>query len=354
MMSKSQNEIRLSKGFSRVKLIIPTILGLGVVFYMFRDDFLNIQELAFSSNAAIALLAASMLVFIRDLAYVVRIKILSMGELGWRHSIRSVLLWEFSSALTPSVIGGSAFAVLILKREGMSTGRSAATVLATALMDEMFYVIAVPTVVLIAGLDAFFPEQLDWVDFGIRTLFYSGYTLTCIASFIILFALFFTPSAIPKILGYLFKLPILNRWKARASRWAEEWTIASKGLKQAGLKVWAGAGVATLISWSARFLTLNAILYAFIDTVPNANIVARQLAMWIILLLSPTPGSSGIAEIAMPAFIAPLITVSSIGVIILIWRFFTYYIYLILGAIIFPQWFSNTSDRSQVIEAAKN
>ena len=51
----------------------------------------------------------------------------------------------------------------------MSTGRSAATVLATALLDELFYVIAVPVIVLIAGIDAFFPKELP--DFGDRPEF---------------------------------------------------------------------------------------------------------------------------------------------------------------------------------------
>lgn len=354
-MPKTQNETRLSQGFSSAKLIVPTVLGLGVIFFMFREDFSNIGELKFSSHALLALLGAVSMVALRDLAYIVRIKILSMGELSWKNSFNSIMLWEFSSALTPSVIGGSAFAVLILKREGMSTGRSAATVIATALMDELFYVIAVPTIVLIAGLESFFPEQLPsvWAETGVRTLFFGGYILTCIASFIIVFALFFAPRAIPKILKFTFKLPLLNRWAERAERWSKEWDEASEGLKDAGAGVWAKAGVATLVSWSARFLTLNAVLYIFLEAIPNAEIVARQLAMWIVLLLSPTPGSSGIAEIAMPTFIEPLLAVSSMGVIILIWRFFTYYIYLILGAIIFPRWFSRTSDRSQVIEAEK-
>ena len=89
------------------------------------------------------------MVFIRDAAYVVRIKILSLGELSWRSSFNTVMLWEFASALTPTVIGGSAFAVLILKREGMNLGSSVATILITALMDELFYVLAVPTLLLL-------------------------------------------------------------------------------------------------------------------------------------------------------------------------------------------------------------
>lgn len=354
MMPQTKNESRLSNGFSRIKLILPTVLGLGVVFYLFWEDFADIRELKWSSHATYALLAAALLVMVRDLAYVVRIKILSMGELSWRSSLNSILLWEFSSALSPSVVGGSAFAVLILKRQGMSTGRSAATVLATALLDELFYVISVPVIIAIAGISAFYPEDMTWGETGVKALFIGGYTVTLVVSLIILFALFVAPKAIPRILRFTFNLPILKRWNDRASRWGEEWDLAASNLRGAGGRIWAKAATATLISWSARFLTLNAVLYAFMEVVPNAEIIARQLAMWIVLLLSPTPGSSGIAEVAMPTFIGSLVSVGRFGVIILIWRFFTYYIYLILGALIFPRWFSKTSDRSHVIETAKN
>lgn len=356
LMPQTNNESRLSNGFSRIKLIVPTVLGLSVVLYMFREDFTDIKDIKWSSHAVLALIAAAILVVIRDLAYVIRIKVLSMGELSWRGSVNSILLWEFSSALTPSVIGGSAFAVLILKREGMSTGRSAATVLATALLDELFYVIAVPVIVLIAGIDAFFPKELPdfWGSSGIQTLFFGGYAVVFSICLVILFALFAAPKAVPKFLGFTFNLPLLRRWNERATRWASEWDVATDNLRGAGGRVWAKATLATLISWTARFLTLNAVLYVFMKVVPNADVLARQLAMWIVLLLSPTPGSSGIAEIAMPTFIGSVVSVGRFGVIILIWRFFTYYIYLILGALIFPRWFSRTSDRSQVIEVTKN
>ena len=75
---------------------------------------------------------------------------------------------------------------------------------------------------------------------------------------------------------------------------------SSKNLKGRSFKFWGGAGGATLASWSARFLTLNAILIAFMETVSHGEIIAKQLAMWIVMLLSPTPGASGLAEYYFP------------------------------------------------------
>ena len=44
------------------------------------------------------------------------------------------------------MVGGSAVASFILHRNGLSWGRSLATVMSTALLDELFFLLAVPAV----------------------------------------------------------------------------------------------------------------------------------------------------------------------------------------------------------------
>ena len=351
-MSQKSNEIKLQKGLSRAKLLIPTILSIGVMIYLFKDDFANAKGFTWTSSTTIALFAALCMVFIRDASYVIRLKILSTGTLSWRGAFNSVMLWEFASALTPTVIGGSAFAVLILKREGLNLGKSVATVLVTALMDELFYVIAVPTVLLFASLESFLPHDASnlWFETGVQTVFFGGYILTCIISLVVISALFISPSGTGKIISLVFQLPFLCKWSYKVSDWTEDWTLASENLKGRSFAFWGGAFGATLASWTARFLTLNAILIAFMEVVPHAEIVAKQLAMWIVMLLSPTPGASGIAEVAFPTFIGPallpVISIAALGGVVLVWRTLTYFIYLIIGAVIVPNWLANTSPKS--------
>ena len=91
------------------------------------------------------------LAVIRDLGYVWRLHVLSEGIMGVRRTISGILLWELSSALTPSVVGGSAVATFILHRNGLNWGRSLATVMATALLDELFFLTAVPIVAVAVG-----------------------------------------------------------------------------------------------------------------------------------------------------------------------------------------------------------
>ena len=70
-------------------------------------------------------------------------------------------------------------------------------------------------------------------------------------------------------------------------------------------------------------------------------VYARQLMMWVIMLISPTPGGSAIAEYFFPIFLREFIKgpqgdLSTI--VALFWRLMTYYPYLVLGALILPLW----------------
>jgi uncharacterized protein (TIRG00374 family) len=99
----------------------------------------------------------------------------------------------------------------------------------------------------------------------------------------------------------------------------------------------------TFVSWTARFLILNAVLYIFFDSVQNLEVFARQLSLWIAMLVSPTPGASGIAEFSLPVFMQGVAVVG--GATVLVWRLLTYFIYLIIGSLLLPGWLVRTGKK---------
>ena len=106
---------------------------------------------------------------------------------------------------------------------------------------------------------------------------------------------------------------------------------------------------ATVASWMARFLALVAVMamvvapFAQLDSIA---ILVRQLVMWVYLLVSPTPGSSGVAEWLLGAFFAPWFALSSSliapAMTMLIWRMATHFIYLLAGVLVIPGWLRRT------------
>lgn len=281
----------------------------------------------------------------RDLGYIYRIRVLSDGHLSWRQSFNVTFLWEFASALTPSVVGGSGIAMFIIGREGIALGRATAIVLVTALMDELFYVVMVPIVFFGVGMDHLFPAELDNAFWGlpIKTIFWIGYGFILLLVGIIFYSVFFRPRAFKLTLLNIFKLPLLRRWRPQVVKVGDDIATTSAELKGKPKRFWAKAFGATCFSWASRFLVINLIAAAFFNVNDHLLLYARQLIMWVILLISPTPGGSGVAEIAFAGFFHDLLpAVGYIGAIVILWRLLSYYLYLFMGTVILPRWYRRT------------
>lgn len=285
----------------------------------------------------------------RDLGYIYRLRVLSDGHLSWRQSFNATFLWEFASALSPSVVGGSGVAMFIIGREGIVLGRATAIVLVTALMDELFYVIMVPLVFLFVGMNNLFPQELNNAFWGlpIQSIFWIGYSFILALVCLIFYSVFFKPRAFKFALLQVFRLKFLRRWRPQVIKVGDDIALTSVELRGKPKRFWAMAFGATIFSWASRFLVINFIAAAFFDVGDHLLLYARQLVMWVILLISPTPGGSGVAEVAFSAFFSDLLpTIGLIGAIAVIWRMFSYYFYLFIGVVILPRWLRKTRGNS--------
>jgi uncharacterized protein (TIRG00374 family) len=84
---------------------------------------------------------------------------------------------------------------------------------------------------------------------------------------------------------------------------------------------------------------LNVLISGFVtlDIFDHVIVFARQVIMWIVMMISPTPGSSGTAEYFYSEFFKEFLDIYTF-VTSIVWRMFSYYPYLILGAIFLPRW----------------
>lgn len=286
----------------------------------------------------------------RDLGYIYRIRVLTDRFLTWRRGFNVIMLWEFASSLTPSVVGGSGFAMFIIDREGIPLGRSTAVVLVTALMDELFYVLMVPLVFLAVGVADLFPPQLDNAFWGlpIMTIFWLGYVVILVMVCTVFYAIFFRPRAFKYILLSIFKLRFLRRWRPQVIKVGDDIVLASAEFRGKPVLFWGKAFGATVLSWASRFLVINFIAAAFFTVNDHLLLYARQLVMWVILLISPTPGSSGVAEVAFSGFFKDLLPAAGlVAVLAIIWRILSYYLYLFIGVIVLPRWLRATRHRAR-------
>lgn len=332
------------------KIALPVLLGLGFVAWMIARDFdpAIFRHVRFTPHALFFILLAFLFMVGRDLGYMIRIRLFSRGQLTWKQAFRVIMLWEFTSAVTPSAIGGTSVAVVFVHKEGIPVGRSAAIVMLTSFFDELYFAVIFPIVFFVIGGDRLFAGPL-----GHELMLFAsiGYGLKLAYLLLLSYGLFFNPIGLKWFLTKLFSLPVLRRWRpgaVRAGRDIVRSAIEIRGYKP---RFWIQSFAATFLSWSSRYLVANALFLAFFALSDHLLVFARQLAMWIMLLVAPTPGGSGFAEYLFTHFLNDVIPVEAslqvgtAAVIALLWRLVTYYPYLIMGALILPRWLGQSFGR---------
>ena len=332
------------------KIVVPILIGLAVVVLLiFKEiDGETINMLEFTWRSLFWLIIAWLFMIGRDFGYILRIKYLTNNTISWRQAFRIIMLWEFTSAISPSTVGGTALAVIFLHKEGLNVGRSTAVVLATSFLDELYFVLMFPFILAVVGGKVLFSSTAlasgAQLMNNLIIVAIIGYTIILLWVLLVGYGLFFNPEGIRKVLLWVFKLPGLRRWRDKAEKAGDDIVVSSIELKNRSVGFWSKAFIATFLSWTSRYWVVNAILMAFFDVKEHFLIFARQLVTWIMMIISPTPGGSGFAEIILGRFISdtipgdPLYTGSLALAIAIIWRLISYYPYLIIGASIVPGW----------------
>jgi hypothetical protein len=254
----------------------------------------------------------------------------------------------------PSAVGGTTIAMIFINREGINLGRSTAVVMATSFLDELYFVLMFPLLLAFISIPTLFTvgagENGDAV-FSITNEFLwfavIGYTLKFIYLIVLCYGLFINPRGLKWLLLWIFKLPILRKFRQATNVTGSDIISSSHELKRQKLGFWLKAFGGTFFSWTARYLVVNALLLAFFSVSSHFLLFARQLVMSNMMLVFPTPGGSGFSEYIFTRYLKDFIpldvgnTAAIIIVIALLWRLVSYYPYLVIGSILLPSWIKN-------------
>ncbi len=345
-MSKNSNEEAINSiGLS--KIVFPLIIGILVVVYFLLRKFKwsEFKLIPWTDYVYFWVGLSLFFLILRHLAYASRLWILSEKEFGWLKCIQLIFIWEFSSAVSPTAVGGSAAALFVLSQEKLATARVTAIVLYTAVLDTIFFVGTLPILLLLFGTHIIRPgliglENLDKWGYS----FFFAYVFMAIYGSVFFYGLFIKPEGLKRLVLWITSFKFFKRWRDKAVKLGDDFVIASTEMAGKGLGIGLPAFIATAIAWSSRFILLNFLIIAFerdlsIDLWTQGALYGRLEAMFVIMAFSPTPGSAGVAEILFNGFLSDYISnETSSSLIALIWRFFTYYSYLIIGAFIIPIW----------------
>jgi len=269
-----------------------------------------------------------------------RIKVLSKVidpkvHISLLEATKIVIANQFLAGITPSVAGGEPVRIYLLNKDGLSTGGATAVVLGERLIDAIFILVLVPFGFFV------FKDRIDveLISYGISigiVVFVAG---------IVLFALALTyPKKTKALLCKISeKVNRIFKKKAHSSSVVDRIGYEVDNFHNSmilfltkGKKTFLGAGGLTVLMWSTGFLIPSMILFS-LDLPPFfVESYAAQALLLIIVMLPTTPGSSGVTELGMAALYGVLLGASHqylLGVFVLLFRFITYHMNVLCGAI---------------------
>jgi|SRR5690554_3133224 len=274
------------------------------------------------------LVIALVVSFLRVWFGAAKIRFLSERQITWMGAFRTILVWDFTSAVTPSTIGGAPMATYAMTREGLKLGESTAIVLYGVLLDQIWFALAIP-ILLFAGIyyDVV-PSDIGFIGEASMILLYIG--LLSYAA-LLAYGVLINPAAIKKVINFIFRLPYLRKYQAKIEEEAENLEEYAHQLRRRPFSFLMKAFALSTMSWLCRVALAPIVILSLLPA-PEVLSVLRSLAMNLAFLVVPTPGGSGGVEALFVLFQGPLIeTTSFIGLAVFLWRIISYYFSIALG-----------------------
>lgn len=248
----------------------------------------------------------------------------------WKHARRTCLIGRYYDNITPAAIGGQPFQIYYMNKNTSIKGGLATTIpIISMISGQIGFIIVAVACLLFGSASTTNTALIAAACFGL--IFYAFWPIAVLAAT-------FLPKATSEIITlgvrFLAKIHIIkdrNKAIEKADKGVEEYARCVKIiLKTRGLFL------STILISIVFHVLISSIPYfvltafgAQIDFLPCfVSVIAVTSAVYFV----PTPGNAGAAEGTFYAVFSAL----SSGYIfwaMLIWRFFSYYIYIIMGGI---------------------
>lgn len=321
-----------------VGAIAFVILNAIVLFFTARNDFSKdappITSAPFSGKNLLFLLCAIGCLVLAIAAETIKF-LMMMHRLGERVSLRAALetmiLGKYYDYITPSGAGGQPFQIWNLHAKGYSQGAASAMPLASFVtMQFGFVLIAIPVFLFNNG-------AVDSV--AIRIAAYVGLVAYMLVPIMIVLSAI-SPAASAKIVGFFVKIGAKLRLVKHPARTAEKAenallrysdslkTIAKSPILLVALFVFSVLYQAAICSIPYFVVRMFGGQLGFIQS------LSMCVYVYFSVTIIPTPGNAGAAEGSFYLLFNQLDT-SGLFWAMLIWRFLTYYIFLILGLLVY-------------------
>ena len=330
---------------TKISIFVSIALSLSIIVLIlyFTIDAQTIQYLSHVSYRIEFFLFFGAAVLLNVLYWFIwgaRLKVLSnvidpKVHFGLWQTTKIVIANQFLAGITPSVAGGEPVRIYLLNKDGLSTGGATAAVLGERLIDAVFILVLAPFGFFV------FKDRIDvkLISYGLTigiVVFITGIILFAVA-------LKYPKKTKALLIRISERLSRLSKKKERSTHIVERISHEIDNFHDSmvlfltkGKKSFLAAGGLTVLLWSTGFMIPSMLLLALGLPPFYIESYAAQALLLIIVMLPTTPGSSGVTELGMAALYGVLLGASYqylLGVFVLLFRFITFHMNVLCGAI---------------------
>ncbi len=342
-----------------VLLLVAIGLGVWAMFGISREitdaGTTHISDLVRQSSWVFALvcLAVVLCIFIFDwFKYFVIISAVKGRGYGIRryvilnrlgHSLKVNLIGKFYDNVTPFAVGGQPMQIYYLHKRANYSGGEASAVVLVKYFFNMTSMCLVSLLVMACNTHVLGAIEVDWARILIHVAAWVGIAVNMFLPLMVLFFVIFPKFATKLatfVIGIGFKIKIVKNKEealAKALKTVTDFRAAFK-LMAKKPKEFIALVLLCLAEDCLRFALPFFIMKMFNGLGADAGfaelikVMALNVFVTQSVCIIPTPGNSGAIEsIGTIAFTAVLTNTGVLGWSVLVWRFFVFYIYIIIG-----------------------
>lgn len=318
--------------------LIILLITLIMIFFVLKDDFSNIISILLKVDLRFILFAIVIFFMSLFLKSYISYKIVdNKKDYSLLESFKHNIIIQFFNGVTPFSTGGQPMEIYMLTKHNVNANKSTMI----TLQNFIFYQISL----VLFGLGAVIYNAIYDVfkDVPIlRKLVFIGFivnTLVAVIIILVSISVKFTKSVVFFIINLLYKFKLIRKKDETIRNWQnrlDDFHKCAKYLRKKKRLTFIGI-IFNLLSLACLYIIPLYILYSMGDFY-SLNIKTTLTASAYVLLMGafvPIPGGSGGIEYGFLSFFGNFLTKNKVSAVLLIWRFITYYMPMIIGAIVF-------------------
>lgn len=250
-----------------------------------------------------------------------RIALYTNFKIPYLYSLKVTLSSMFVAAITPSSAGGEPVRIKMLSEKDIPVGMSTFIVLTERILDSIFFAISLPVFLIFTGF---------LTEFGLQVAVV--FTIVLLS---FLYTLYMILKDEKSVTRFSHAVARIFRKRGLEERISNE----IRNFRNGTLQLLSRPGYLaylfflTAIMWSLGFMIPSFILISMNSNPEFLLSYTSQLIIVVVSLIPITPGSSGLVEATMAYLYSNFVPLGILGSLLAIWRFITYHLNIIVGAL---------------------